>query len=181
MILTVPTPEMAARRLQYVVENRAHLTDWEPPRTASYYTEEYWRQELTKPVADYHTGKSLHLVMLDREREDGPILGVCNFNSIIRGAFQACYLGYSVDGAHEGQGLMFEALSAATGYVFDNLGLHRIMANYIPTNVRSGRLLRKLGLVVEGYARDYLYIGNAWQDHVLTALTNSKWGSTQKG
>ena len=46
------------------------------------------------------------------------------------------------------------------------------MANYIPHNERSGRLLRRLGFMVEGYARDYLFINGAWRDHILTALTN---------
>lgn len=46
------------------------------------------------------------------------------------------------------------------------------MANYVPTNERSGRLLRRLGFTVEGYARDYLFIDGAWRDHVLTSLTN---------
>jgi ribosomal-protein-alanine N-acetyltransferase len=38
--------------------------------------------------------------------------------------------------------------------------------------VRSGRLLRALGFVVEGYARDYLQINGRWEDHILTSLTN---------
>jgi ribosomal-protein-alanine N-acetyltransferase len=46
------------------------------------------------------------------------------------------------------------------------------MANYIPTNERSGLLLKRLGFAVEGYARDYLLINGQWRDHVLTALTN---------
>ena len=62
--------------------------------------------------------------------------------------------------SYEGAGLMFEALTAAVEYVFAERRLHRIMANYVPTNERSGRLLRRLGFAVEGYARDYLYINN---------------------
>jgi ribosomal-protein-alanine N-acetyltransferase len=53
------------------------------------------------------------------------------------------------------------------------------MANYVPTNERSGRLLRRLGFVVEGYARDYLFIGGRFQDHVLTALTNGALGDAE--
>jgi len=67
---------------------------------------------------------------------------------------------------------MGEALRAAFGQVFGLLGLHRIMANYLPTNERSARLLRRLGFTVDGYARDYLYIDGAWRDHILTALTS---------
>jgi ribosomal-protein-alanine N-acetyltransferase len=46
------------------------------------------------------------------------------------------------------------------------------MANYMPANERSGKLLKRLGFTVEGYARDYLFIAGAWQDHVLTSLAN---------
>ena len=71
---------------------------------------------------------------------------------------------------HQGSGLMFEALSAALPFALEHLGLHRIMANYQPHNERSGKLLRRLGFAVEGYARDYLYIDGEWRDHVLTAI-----------
>ncbi len=47
------------------------------------------------------------------------------------------------------------------------------MANYVPTNERSGRLLRRLGFTVEGYARDYLCLNGTWQDHILTSLINN--------
>ncbi len=65
---------------------------------------------------------------------------------------------------------MLEALKAVIAYAFETLKLRRLSANYMPTNERSGRLLRKAGFVVEGYARDYLQIGGRWTDHVLTSL-----------
>jgi ribosomal-protein-alanine N-acetyltransferase len=65
---------------------------------------------------------------------------------------------------------MYEALLKAIAFAFEHLKLHRIMANYMPRNERSGTLLRKLGFSPEGYARDYLKIAGKWEDHVLTAL-----------
>jgi ribosomal-protein-alanine N-acetyltransferase len=109
-------------------------------------------------------------VLLDKFNPDGPILGQVSLRNVIRGAFQACHLGYSLDQQAVGKGLMFEALTTVITYAFDEMSLHRIMANYIPTNDRSGRLLRRLGFVVEGYARDYLFLAGKWQDHVLTSL-----------
>ena len=41
--------------------------------------------------------------------------------------------------------------------------------------LRRDRLLRRLGFVVEGYARDYLMIAGKWEDHILTSLTNPRW------
>jgi ribosomal-protein-alanine N-acetyltransferase len=72
---------------------------------------------------------------------------------------------------------MTEALKVAINYVFIELNLHRIMAAYIPHNQRSGRLLKRLGFLVEGYARDYLMIDGQWQDHILTSLINPNWQS----
>ena len=69
---------------------------------------------------------------------------------------------------------MSEALRATNAFVFDVIRLHRIMANYRPENVRSGRLLERLGFVREGIAKDYLFIDGAWRDHVLTSLTNAR-------
>jgi ribosomal-protein-alanine N-acetyltransferase len=123
---------------------------------------------------DFERGRSLKLVMFDINEPDGPVIGECNFTNFIRGPFQACFLGYKIDYRLEGRGLMREALTAAIAFTFDVLRLHRIMANYLPVNERSGRLLRRLGFVVEGYARDYLLIDGEWRDHVLTSLTNTK-------
>jgi len=64
---------------------------------------------------------------------------------------------------------MREALASALAYVFGELRLHRVMAAYVPTNERSGRLLKSLGFEVEGYAREYLLLDGVWRDHVLTS------------
>ena len=67
---------------------------------------------------------------------------------------------------------MTEFVEAATNYVFAELDLHRIMANYVKENVRSARILEKLGFEKEGYAKSYLKIAGTWRDHVLTAKIN---------
>ena len=72
---------------------------------------------------------------------------------------------------------MYEALAAAIPHVFANLGLHRVMANYRPENVRSGRLLQRLGFEREGLARSYLKINGVWTDHVLTSVINEGAGN----
>lgn len=70
---------------------------------------------------------------------------------------------------------MTEALNNALQYVFDELNLHRVEANYMPHNVKSASVLKRLGFVAEGFARDYLYINGRWEDHVRTSKTNDNW------
>lgn len=65
---------------------------------------------------------------------------------------------------------MREVLEVGIAWAFDELGLHRLMANYMPRNERSARLLASLGFEREGYAKRYLQIAGAWEDHVLAAL-----------
>lgn len=172
LLLTIPPADAAAQVIEYYLSNRHHFDPWYPPYPKDFFIEEYWKKRLLSYRQEFVVGVSLRLMLFRRGEADGPVLGQCNFTQIVRNAFWACYLGYSLDYRVVGQGLMSEALGAAIPYVFETLGLHRIMANYIPTNERSGNLLRRLGFVVEGYARDYLYINGAWRDHILTALTN---------
>jgi ribosomal-protein-alanine N-acetyltransferase len=84
-------------------------------------------------------------------------------------------LGYSIDAAHEGRGLMREALEAVLADAFGRLGLHRVQANVRPENARSLALLARLGFEREGLAREYLFIDGAWRDHVMTARRAPGW------
>jgi ribosomal-protein-alanine N-acetyltransferase len=165
--------EEAARMLSDVQENREQFAPWAPPEPAGYYTEQFWRDYIQTSRRQFEQDLSMRLVFFLCDDAERSVVGDCNFTNFVRGPFQACYLGYKIAKRAEGQGLMREALSAAIGYAFETLRLHRIMANYVPVNERSGRLLRRLGFMVEGYARDYLLVGGAWRDHVLTSLTNT--------
>lgn len=175
LILAIPTPDYASRMLQYVDDNRAHLAAWEPLRPDEYFTLDFWSRRLSFAVEEFTSDRCLSLVLLDRTSPSAPFVGQVTFSNITRGALQAAYLGYSLDHRAIGNGLMYEALTAAIKYVFEEMNLHRVMANYMPTNERSGKLLRRLGFAVEGYARDYLMLAGDWQDHILTALTNESW------
>lgn len=174
LLLTLPAVDAAPRLLRYFEENREHLAPWWPPVAPDYYTEGFWRERLKRARTEFEQGQSMQLVIFERDAHMKRVVGISNFSGFMRGAFQACYLGYSIDARDEGRGLMREALAAAIEYAFEDLRLHRIMANYLPTNERSGRLLRRLGFTVEGYARDYLLIAGEWRDHVLTSLTNTR-------
>ena len=167
-------PGMQAAMARFLGENFAgHLDRWSPPVAAEFFTEAFWADRLAVALEDYHGDRAVRFVLQARDAGPGaPILGTCNYTNIVRGAFQACHLGYQVARDQEGQGLMAEALRAANGFMFEAMRLHRIMANFRPENERSRRLLLRLGFVEEGFARAYLFIDGAWRDHVLTSLTN---------
>ena len=181
VVVTMPAPEDAAAALAYYVRNRDHLQPWEAEHPDGFYTEQHWQERL-KASRDEHTvGQSVRLWVFERGAKAPQAIGVVNFTGIIRGAFDGCFVGYSIDQHLEGKGLMREALSASLDHVFREMDLHRVMASYMPGNIRSGRLLDTLGFAMEGYARDYLRIGGQWRDHVLTALTAPRWEEHKNG
>jgi len=171
--LWLPDPSRAACVLRYFDRNRRHLEVWEPARPLDFYTADFWEKRLAENREDAEEGRCLRYFLELRSDPATPIVGAVNFTNVIRGAFRACHLGYSLAERWQGQGLMHEALEGALPAAFARLELHRVMANYQPRNERSGRLLERLGFAREGYAKDYLFIDGAWRDHVLTALVRT--------
>jgi ribosomal-protein-alanine N-acetyltransferase len=172
LILTLPAPSTAEQHLRFAEENAQHLSPWEPPAPEGYFTLPFWRTRLEKNLREFHKGESVRFAIFWRRDPKSPLLGNCNFSNLVWGAWHCATLGYRLDHRVEGKGVMTEAVAVATKYMFEEQGFHRIQANYRPTNERSGKVLRRLGFAVEGYARDYLFIDGAWRDHVLTSLTN---------
>ena len=174
LVVRLAQPGMERAMAQFLADNLpGHLDRWSPPMAPEFLTEAFWAERLPAAVDDYAADRAARFVMQLRGATlDETIVGTCNYTNIVRGAFHACHLGYQVARAHEGRGMMAEALRATNAFVFERMRMHRIMANFRPENERSRRLLQRLGFVEEGFARDYLFIDGAWRDHVLTSLAN---------
>ena len=114
----------------------------------------------------------MYFVVIDEKR--GDVIAHCNLSQIFYGPFKASYLGYGVSSLHQGKNVMYRTCLEVIDHAFNVLKLHRIMANYMPHNNRSGVLLKRLGFVNEGLAKDYLQINGKWENHILTSLTNER-------
>lgn len=102
-------------------------------------------------------------------------VGEINLGSIQRGPFQNAYVGYWIDKAVAGQGLMPESVVVVCRFAFEDLRLHRIQISIIPRNTASRRVVEKLGLRMEGVAERYLQINGVWEDHCRYAMTVEEW------
>ena len=172
--MTHVRPGYEAEIVAFFERNREHFARWDPPAPADFYSVAFWSRSAVQSVEDFSGDRAVRFDLFDasqNEREPA-LIGRIGFSQIFRGPFQSCTLGYQIDVAHEGKGLMHEALSAAIRYMFETKALHRIQANHLPENQRSAALLARLGFAREGVAKDYLFIADAWRDHVLNALTN---------
>jgi ribosomal-protein-alanine N-acetyltransferase len=161
---------------EYLLRNRAAHSPWNPPLADAVFTVEGQKERLAASARAEAEGREIGWWLTLRGQPDAGVIGNVRLSQIARGPFCNAMLGYAIDAAHEGRGLMREALDAVLADAFGpRVGLHRVQANVRPENARSLALLDRLGFEREGLAREYLFIDGAWRDHVMTALRAPGW------
>ena len=174
-VARVGKPADVPQIIAYFERNREHLAATEPRRPVDFHSAAGWRARLAQADEGYRSDRLLHcFVFRERQASSGAdeVVGYVNLSNFVRGVFQACHLGYAIDRELQGTGTMSAAVRLVIDHAFGPLNLHRVMANYLPENERSARLLARLGFRIEGHASAYLQIAGVWRDHVLTSLVN---------
>ncbi|OLQ57815.1 alanine acetyltransferase [Bacillus licheniformis] len=160
----------AEDNLRLQSENRDFFEQFSMIRADDYYSVEGQRkriaeyQERMKKDTEYHFGIFT--------ASDDTLIGTVSLFQIIRGALQTAFIGYFLDKAHNGKGLMTEAVRLVVDYAFHELKLHRIEAGVMPRNLGSMRVLEKAGFHKEGIARKNVKINGVWEDHQVLAILN---------
>ncbi len=179
ILLRLARADDAVEVARFYRENNAFFALTQTPKSEDWCDESWWVRQAATLQDDFRNDRSCQLFSFSQT--DGSVIGAIGLSAFVRGVFQACYLGYLLAERAQGQGLMHESLKLTIAYAFDELNLHRVMANFAPTNVKSGRVLRRLGFRIEGYAERYLMINGVWTDHFLTSLTNDAWQASEGG
>src|SRR3954451_5732414 len=154
-------------RLRLANEN--WLTPWEPTSSVPWSSRH-------APAADRVMRRMgarrarLGLTVPFAIRVDGRLAGQVTLDNIVRGAMRSAHLGYWIDRAVAGRGLATIAVALVCDHAFGETGLHRLQADIRPENVRSQRLVERLGFRQEGMLRRYLDIDGDWRDHLTYAL-----------
>ena len=105
---------------------------------------------------------------------EGRLVGQITVNNVIRGSAQFASVGYWIDEAVAGRGLMTRAVAMVIDHCFGPVGLHRIEVAIRPENKSSLRVVEKLGIPLVGLAPGYLHIDGDWRDHLLFGITREQ-------
>jgi [ribosomal protein S5]-alanine N-acetyltransferase len=97
------------------------------------------------------------------------LLGYVGLHDINREHLQA-ELSFWIDPTRQGQGIAGNAAIGMLDFAFGILGMNRICAHHMVSNLASGRLLAKLGFVEEGYLRQRVRKWDQFEDVKLWAL-----------
>jgi len=102
---------------------------------------------------------------------DGRLVGQVTVGGITYGSARSGYIGYWVDQAVAGRGVVPTAVALVVDHCFNALQLHRLEVSIRPENAASLRVVEKLGLRNEGLRERLLHIDGDWRDHMTFAVT----------
>lgn len=108
------------------------------------------------------------------DRKTGAFLGVVDVSTITRDWYQWASVGYQINNTSWGRGYGKEAVRAAIGIAFKQLGYKRVEASIRPDNWRSIRLAKSLGMKREGRRNEYIFDNGEWEDHVIFTIVNPR-------
>lgn len=74
-----------------------------------------------------------------------------------------------------GRGLATDVARSLVSFGFRALHVHRVWAGHHPENAASGRVLEKIGMVVEGRMREYMFAHGVWRDSVTYSILEHEW------
>ncbi len=143
--------------------NRDHLARWMPwaaeqtlERTVSFI-------QGARVRFDENNGFETAIVL------DGRIVGALGFPGVDWVA-RSTSIGYWLDEAHQGRGLMTRAVRALIDHALGELELHRVEIRAAADNRRSRAIPERLGFQQEGLLREAERVGDRYQDLVVYGL-----------
>ncbi|MFJ9523503.1 GNAT family N-acetyltransferase [Kitasatospora sp. NPDC101801] len=119
-------------------------------------------------VSEIATGEligSAKLIVEDQSGEGG----------MVRVGYRSAEVGLALraDRVSSGHSIEIGFLLGVLG--FDRLGLHRIWAGFMPSNIAAQRAIEKAGMVREGQLRHYGHVDGVWHDIVQYSILEDDW------
>ena len=109
---------------------------------------------------------------------DKKIAGQITVANINYGSTRSAYIGYWIAEEFAGKGYTLLAVAMAIDHCFQILNLHRIETTIRPENLKSLRVVEKLGLRSEGLRPKYLHIDGDWRDHLVFAINKDEYNES---
>jgi len=147
--------------------NRAYLRPWLPWVDATHAVDDT-RRFIEQGLRQFAANEGFQAGLWHQ----GVPAGVLGLHRI-DWANRAVSLGYWLDQASQGRGLMTAAVKAVVGHLFDELDLHRIEIRAAVENRKSRAIPERLGFQLEGILRQAQRSGGCYLDLAVYSLLRS--------
>jgi [ribosomal protein S5]-alanine N-acetyltransferase len=131
---------------------------------------------ITQQSKEYEAGKSVTFAITDKLQR--LLMGTVSL-SAISNEHQKAVIGYWIGKSYWHQGYCTEAAGAVLRYGFEVLGTNRIYATHMTRNLRSGRVMQKIGMKHEGHLRQDCFKWGKFEDVEMRAILRSDYLSSE--
>ena len=149
--------------------NRAYLREWLPWVDRTHSADEI-RDYIAARLEQFeaHQGPNGAIWL------NGEIVGAVGCHPI-DWANRHCSIGYWIDAAHQGKGVMTRCCAVLIGYLFGEMAIHRVTIQCGTGNVRSCASPQRLGFTREGLMREAEWVNDRWVDLVVWGMLAEDW------
>ena len=162
-----------------IERNRARLEDFFAGTVAITKTLDDTETHLKDVIAKVEQKKHFPFIITDADAGDRLIASIQIKNP--DWTIPKAEIGYYIDAAYEGKGIISKAVSGIIAYGFEELGLARIFIRTYEGNVSSRKVAEKNGLIYEGTIRmeykttsgkivDIMYYGMTREEYLFRKL-----------
>lgn len=138
-----------------------------PPYTNTADIEEFLRER----IAEYADPSNYHWAI----EMNGEMIGSI---SVIGGSdyHRNCEIGYCLGYEFWNKGIMAESLAAVIKFLFEEVGMNRIIAKHNEKNPASGRVMQKCGMTHEATFREHYHMNDGnYYDSILYRILRSEY------
>jgi ribosomal-protein-serine acetyltransferase len=162
-------PRDAESVFAVVDRNREHLRQWLPWVGHSHSPEDI-RQFIVRVQAQFEAGQGPNAGIW----AGGVLAGNVGCHPI-DWANRSCSLGYWIDAAQQGKGVITRCCIAMLDYLFEEMRLHRVEIRCGTGNTRSCAIPERLGFTREGLLHEGEWVNDRWVDLVVWGMIEEQW------
>jgi RimJ/RimL family protein N-acetyltransferase len=109
------------------------------------------------------------------EKKDGTKIGTMSHFNMLSPVGKLLEIGYALMPSERGKGYCTEATKLMVDYLFLSKEIPRIQALTLVKNVRSQKVLERVGFKREGIMRKCFHIRGEWSDFAVFSILREEW------
>lgn len=106
--------------------------------------------------------------------ENGGYAGIVDLHDV-NSRNRRAGIGYWLGKESQGKGIMTKAVAKIVSFGFETIDLNRIEIHVAPGNTKSRAVAGRLGFIEEGQLKEYEWLYDHFEDHIVYAMLSSDW------
>lgn len=171
LALALPQHHLAEELTAVVRKNLERLRPW-MPWAVDEYSVEMAHEFIARSLKTFADEGRFEAVILS----DGKIVGCIGFHNLDK-VNSSAHIGYWIDAAHEGKGIVSRCCRVLIDYLFETLKLNRLQINCNVENHRSRAIPERAGFKLEGIQREVEFLHDRYGDWAVYAMLREEWNA----